>query len=65
MKQGTANNTNSGMKREPIAHAESPKGVAQIGIAQPGKSEPMNMGRGYEAPKAGTTIHNSGSQGKR
>lgn len=67
MKQGSGNNSHSGMKQEPIAHAMSPKGVGQIGLAQAKDraTYPLDAGRGYEAPKGGTTIHHSGSQGKR
>ena len=65
MKQGTANNTNSGQKREPIAHAVSPAAVSEIGIQQVrNTSIPLYKGRGLEAPMQGTTIHHCGSQGK-
>jgi len=65
MKQGTANNAQSGQKREPIPHAVCPAAVADIGIQQiRGSSLPLYEGRGLEAPMVGTTIHESGSQGK-
>ncbi len=65
MKQGTGNSTNSGTKREPIAHAVSPAAVSEIGIHQVrGTSLPLYEGRGLEAPMQGTTIHETGSQGK-
>jgi hypothetical protein len=65
------------MKREPIAHAMNPAGVAQIGSAMGnhatgvgkilnGASVSIDRGRGFEAPKdAGRTVHHGGSQGKR
>jgi len=65
MKQGTANNTDSGRKREPIAHAVSPAAVSEIGIQQiRTTSLPLYEGRGLEAPMQGSTIHHCGSQGK-
>ncbi len=65
MKQGTANNTQSGQKREPISHSVDPCAVADIGIHQVYTvSKPLYDGRGYEAPMAGTDVHHSGSQGK-
>jgi hypothetical protein len=65
--------THSGMKREPIAKAVSPAGVSQIGEAMGnhatdsgkilhGASKPLYVGRGFEAPKTGTTVHHGGSQ---
>ncbi len=64
-KQGTANNTQSGQKREPIAHAVSPAAVSEIGIHQVrGMSLPLYEGRGLEAPMQGATTHPTGSQGK-
>lgn len=66
MKQGRASsNTQSGQKREPNAHAVSECAVADIGIQQVyTRSEPLYEGRGFEAPKAGSSTHRSGSQGK-
>lgn len=64
-------------KREPIAHAMNPAGVAQIGSAMGnhatgqgkilhGASVSIDRGRGFEAPTdAGRTVHHNGSQGKR
>jgi len=63
-----------GRKREPIAKAVSPAGVSQIGEAMGnhatdsqgkilhGVSKPLYIGRGFEAPKVGTTVHHGGSQ---
>jgi hypothetical protein len=66
MTQGKA--TKSGMastKREPIAHAVNPAAVSEIGIHQVrGTSLPLYEGRGLEAPMAGSTTYESGSQGK-
>jgi hypothetical protein len=54
-----------GKKREPIAHAVSPAAVSEIGIHQTrATSLPLYEGRGLEAPMQGTTIHETGSQGK-
>jgi hypothetical protein len=65
MKQGTANSSPGDQKREPIAHAVSPAAVADIGIQQVrSTSLPLYTGRGLEAPMQGTTIHQTGSQGK-
>ena len=65
MKEGTGRTTQSGQKREPIPHAVSPAAVSEIGIHQVrGTSLPLYIGRGLEAPMVGTTIHESGSQGK-
>lgn len=65
MKQGNSSSSNSGGKREPIAHAVSPAAVSEIGIHQVrSTSIPLYQGRGLEAPMQSTTIHNSGSQGK-
>ena len=65
MKQGTSTSTNSGQKREPIAHAVSPAAVSEIGIQQVrSTSLPLYVGRGLEAPMQGTTVHHCGSQGK-
>ncbi len=65
MKQGNANSSDSGRKREPIAHAVSPAAVSEIGIHQVrGSSLPLYEGRGLEAPMQGATNHPTGSQGK-
>lgn len=65
MKDGTGRTTQSGQKREPIAHAVSEGAVSDIGIQHVrGTSLPLYEGRGLEAPMQGTTIHQSGSQGK-
>ena len=67
MKQGRASSSGPGeQKREPISHAVKPSAAANIGL-QSGRaySQPLYSGRGIEAPKAGVTIHNKGSQGKR
>lgn len=77
MRQGQASSSGPGSRKiEPRAHAVSPAGVSQIGEAMGnhatdtarnlhGSSEPMYKGRGFEAPKAGVTIHHGGSQGRR
>jgi hypothetical protein len=63
------------MKREPIARAIDPAGVSQIGEAMGnhatsvgkilhGASKELYAGKGFEAPKTGTTQHHCGSQGK-
>lgn len=77
MKQGSGNNSASGRKTEPRAHAINPAGVSQIGSAMGnhatdtgkilhGSSISMDAGRGFEAPKdSGRTIHHGGSQGRR
>lgn len=77
MKQGSGKSTMSEQKREPIAHAMNPAGVAQIGSAMGnhatgqgkilnGASVSIDRGRGFEAPKdAGRTVHHGGSQGRR
>lgn len=66
MKQGQGTSTQSGQKREPISHVVSPGAVSQLGnhVGNARAIEPLYKGRGIEAPKANTTIHNSGSQGK-
>lgn len=54
-------------KQEPVAKAVTPAGAGQIGVmtGTARSVAPLYAGRGYEAPKAGTTIHPRGSQGKR
>lgn len=66
MKQGRAQHSgDAGQKREPIPHAINPGAVSEIGIHHVRTApEPMTLGRGYTAPKADTTIHHCGSQGK-
>ena len=65
MKEGSGRTTQAGQKREPIAHAVSPGAVSDIGIHHVrGTSLPLYQGRGLEAPMQGTTIHETGSQGK-
>lgn len=64
-KQGRVTNSGRGSQKvEPSAKAVDPGSVAGIGI-KTGRatSKPLYQGRGYEAPKAGTTTHKSGSQG--
>lgn len=69
MKQGQAsNNGNSGQKREPISHAVSPCAVDQLGnhVGTRRAVEQLYEGHGYKAPMGkGTTVHPSGTQGKR
>lgn len=65
MKQGRADHSNSsGVKREPISHAVDPGAVDQIGQATAFTKDPLYIGRGYEAPKAQSTSHHCGSQGR-
>lgn len=64
MKQGSGTSRAGDQKREPIAHAVNPEAVSRIGIHQVATPVPLYDGRGYEAPKASTTIHHCGSQGK-
>ena len=68
MKQGNAGRSGmGGGKVEPRAHTVSVKHVSEIGIHQVHtRSGPqLYEGRGLEAPKAGVTIHHTGSQSKR
>ena len=51
-------------KREPISHAVDPGAVSQLGIHEGTPKPAFYEGRGYEAPKANSTIHEGGSQGK-
>jgi hypothetical protein len=64
--QGRADHSGMGStKREPIPHAVSVPAVSEIGIHQVrGTSLPLYEGRGLEAPMAGSTTYESGSQGK-
>ena len=65
MKQGTGNSRPGDQKREPIPHKVNVSAVAEMGTqVVRHTSVPMYSGRGLEAPHAGTTIHNTGSQGK-
>ena len=64
MKQGTGK-TVADYKTEPKARGMNPAAVADIGIQQVRtRSIAMHEGRGIEAPKAASTIHHCGSQGK-
>src|SRR5882762_10105833 len=65
-KQGRADsNSASGQKREPIPHAISPAGAAQLGTHVIKNPTPLGAGRGFSAPApSGETNHPSGSQGK-
>lgn len=75
MRQGRASHSGSGStKVEPRSHAVPPAYPASLGIKVGNHSErgttrvqkiPMYEGRGLKAPMVGTTIHRSGSQGKR
>lgn len=71
MKQGTANHTSSGQKREPISHTVSPTAVSRLGNHIGNMTDcgpvrvthvPLYTGRGIQAPMVGTTIHKKGSQ---
>ncbi len=66
MKQGQASSSGAGsQKREPIPHKVNVAAVADMGNQVIRHTAvPMYEGRGLEAPHAGTTIHNTGSQGK-
>lgn len=76
MKQGSASHSGPGARKvEPTPRAVNPAAVAQIGTALgnhatgverilPGGAVPIYSGRGYEAPKAKSTIHHGGSQGR-
>ena len=76
MKQGSASSSGSGSRKvEPRARAVNPAGVSQFGEALGnhatdtgkilhGASEELYKGKGFEAPKTGTTIHHGGSQGR-
>lgn len=66
MKQGRGHSVSGEQKREPIAKAVNPGGAAQIGtMTGTARSvERLYEGRGYEAPKCGSSVHRSGSQGK-
>lgn len=65
MKQGIGHSTDSGRKVEPSSKGVNPAAVAELGIHEVRTtSVPLYSGRGIEAPKATTSIHPSGSQGK-
>ena len=66
MKQGTGRSTDSGQKREPIAHKVDPAAVSEIGVHQVrnGSGPQLYQGRGFEAPMGECTSHEHGSQGK-
>lgn len=57
----------SGKKVEPNPKAISPGRVSTIGNKQMRTvaPEPMVKGRGFKAPTAASTVHKSGTQGKR
>ena len=78
MKQGRAGISGpADRKIEPRSTAINPGGVANLGRAHGNhasdsphgtftpKITPMDAGRGYSAPNIGTSVHKSGSQGKR
>jgi hypothetical protein len=66
VKQGQASSSGPGSRKiEPTSRAIDPAGVSQIGeTVDPRSVERMHQGRGYSAPKAGHTIHHTGSQGR-
>jgi hypothetical protein len=66
MKQGTGNSSMRGGKTDPEPNAVSPAAVSEIGVHQVhnGSGPQMYQGRGLEAPMAGCTTHEHGSQGK-
>lgn len=66
MTQGRADKSGvASTKREPIAHKVNIAAVAEEGIHQVRETSILlYAGRGLEAPMQGTTIHNTGSQGK-
>lgn len=67
MKQGQAQTSRMGStKVEPKSKAVSEVAIADMGLAHiRGNTTQLYKGRGLEAPMVGTTIHKSGSQGKR
>lgn len=64
MKQGRASSNSYDPKTEPNSHAVSVSAVEQMGASQGVPSPPLYQGRGFEAPKAGLTVHKCGSQGR-
>jgi hypothetical protein len=77
MKQGRADRSGpADRKIEPRSTAINPGGVDAMGqvfgnhasdghITNARYGTPLDAGRGYSAPGIGTTVHKSGSQGKR
>lgn len=66
MKQGRAQSSKmASTKVEPMSQGINPGYAGSIGI-QEVRTKPVQVyeGRGLEAPKVKSTIHNSGSQGK-
>ncbi len=67
MKQGSGKNTIAGGKVEPSSKSVSLDRVANMGqqiLRTRPPSKELSNGRGIEAPKATSTSHRSGSQGK-
>jgi hypothetical protein len=65
LKQGTGKSTVAGGKVEPKSQGVNPAAVADLGVHQVRtKSISMYEGRGIEAPKAASSTHKSGSQGR-
>lgn len=65
MHQGNGNNSDSGQKREPIAHAINPAGASAIGQMFVKNVPNLHEGRGFMAPAPmAETTHHCGSQGK-
>ena len=64
MKQGSGHSTNSAGKPSTKTHAVDPGRADQIGQSVAFTKGPLYEGRGLEAPKAKSTSHPSGSQGK-
>jgi hypothetical protein len=65
MKQGSGKSTISGGKVEPKSQGINPEYAAEIGRQTiHTRPVPVTEGRGIMAPKAASTTHRSGSQGK-
>lgn len=67
MKQGKASSSGPGSRKiEPRSKAVSPGAVSNIGnmVGMARAVKPLDMGRGYKAPKISGGTHRSGSQGK-
>ena len=65
MKQGSGNSTSGGQMRQPVSHAISPGGAAQLGTMVIKNPTPLDAGRGFSAPApVSCTTSNCGSQGK-
>jgi len=63
MKQGSGNSSRGETKVEPRSYGVNVGHISGIGLQEVRSSpEPMYNGRGFEAPKATTTVHKSGSQ---